>query len=155
DGTIISSAHWSARYGYKSSLPLGRDGAFVGHIETPSGEQLAMIAVRRGASIMVVTGSGIPQSLAKLRLPNDVRLWIYEPQSRAVSTIGAQSATTAPLAAVVEKRIADRSSAFSDATFSYSVLPLSPTTDTQTAYVIVGRSVGPRLQFQRGLVISA
>jgi signal transduction histidine kinase len=155
DGTIISSAHWSARYGYKSSLPLGRDGPFVGRVETPAGEQLAMIAVRRGAAIVIVTGTGIPQSLAKLRLPSDVRLWIYEPQSRAVSTIGSQPTTTAPLAAVVEKKVADHASTFSDATFSYSVLPLSPATEAQTAYVIVGRSVEPRLQFQRGLVISA
>lgn len=155
DGTVISSAHWSARYGYKSSLPLGRDGAFVGHIETPRGDQLAMIAVRRGASIVVATGSGIPQALAKLRLPNDVRLWIFEPDSRTVSTIGPRPATTAPLAAVVEKRIADHSSTFDDASFSYSVLPLSPANEPQTAYVIVGRSIEPRLQFQRGLMISA
>lgn len=155
DGTIISSAHWPARYGYKSSLPLGREGAFVGHIDTSRGDQLAMIAVRRGTGIVVVAGSGIPQSLGKLRLPSNVRLWIFEPDSRTVSTIGPHSATTPPLAAVVEKRIADHSSTFSDAAFSYSVLPLSPVGEPQTAYVIVGRSIEPRLQFQRGLMISA
>jgi signal transduction histidine kinase len=154
DGTIISSAHWSARYGYKSSLPLGRDGAFVGRIETPTGEQLAMLAVRRGAAIVVVTGGNIPLSLAKLRLPSDVRLWIFDPQSRTVSPIGAQD-PNGPMAEVVEKRIADHAATFADSTFSYSTLSFSPPSEPATAYVIVGRSAEPRRQFQRGLLISA
>ena len=155
DGTVISSAHWPARYGYKSSVPLGRAGAFVGHIETATGEQLVILAVHRSTSIVVVTGSSIPRSLAKLKLPSDVSLWMFEPQNRVVSTIGAHSATAAPLAEVVKKRIADHTSTFADANFSYSVLPLSPLNEPQTAYVMVGRSIGPRLQFQRGLVVSA
>jgi two-component system, NtrC family, nitrogen regulation sensor histidine kinase NtrY len=155
DGTVISSAHWPARYGYKSAVPLGRDGAFVGHIETASGEQLVMLAEHRSPSIIVVTGSSIPHNLARLKLPSDVWLWIFEPQNRSVSTIGAQPASGVPLAEVVEKRIADHTTAFADANFSYSVLPLSPLNEPQTAYVIVGRSIEPRLQFQRGLVVSA
>ncbi len=155
DGTVISSAHWPARYGYKSSLPLGREGAFAAHIETAMGEQLVILAVRRSPSIVVVSGSSIPRSLAKLKLPSDVSLWIFEPQNRAVSTAGTHSATAAPLAEVVEKRIADHTTAFSDSNFSYSVLPISPENEPQTAYVIVGRSIGPRQQFQRGLIISA
>lgn len=155
DGTVVSSAHWPARYGYKSSLPLGRDGAFVGHIETAGGEQLVILAVHRSPSIVVVTGSSIPENLARLKLPSDVWLWIFAPQNRSVSTVGARSAFGAPLAEVVEKRIADHTAAFTDANFSYSVLPLSPLNEPQTAYVIVGRSIGPRRQFQRGLVVSA
>lgn len=155
DGTVISSAHWPARYGYKSALPLGREGSFVGHIETATGEQLVILAVRRSPSVVVATGSSIPRSLAKLKLPSDVWLWVFEPKNRAVSTIGDHSATAAPLAEVVEKRIADHTSTFADENFSYSVLPLSPLNEPQTAYVIVGRSIGPRQQFQRGLIISA
>jgi signal transduction histidine kinase len=154
DGTVISSAHWPARYGYKSSLSLSHEGAFVGNIDTPTGERLAMIAVRRNGSIVAATGSGIPQSLAKLRLPIDVRLWIYEPQSRTIAGIGAQ-ASVGPLVEVVEKRIADHAANFGDSHFAYSVLPLSPANEVQTAYVIVGRSIEPRQQFQRGLIISA
>lgn len=155
DGTVISSAHWPARYGYKSSVPLGRTGPFVGHIDTANGEQLVILAIHRSPSIVVVAGSSIPQNLAKLKLPSDVWLWVFEPKNRAVSTVGQRSAPGAPLAEVVEKRIADHAAAFVDANFSYSVLPLSPLNEPQTAYVIVGRSIGPRQQFQRGLMISA
>jgi signal transduction histidine kinase len=154
DGTIVSSAHWAARYGYKSSLPVARDGAFVGHIETPQGDRLAMIAVRRAGPIVVVAGSAIPEELARLRLPDDVQLWIYEPQMRTVVPVGSRT-PGGPRVEIAEKRIADRATSFSDADFLYSMVPLSPTGEAQTAYVIVGRSIAPRVRFQRGLVISA
>jgi nitrogen fixation/metabolism regulation signal transduction histidine kinase len=89
-----------------------------------------------------------------LRLPSDVRLWIYEPQSRTIAGIGAQ-ASAGPLVEIVEKRIADHATNFGDSHFAYSVLPLSSANEVQTAYVIVGRSIEPRQQFQRGLIISA
>jgi hypothetical protein len=66
DGTIISSAHWPARFGYKQrwfldrSTPLPQK-AFLKHVETPQGSELAMLCIRalgtHGATFYLIGAS--------------------------------------------------------------------------------------------------
>ena len=46
DGTIISSAQWPARFGYKRPLPTGQAEAFLKNEEIADGSALGMIAAR-------------------------------------------------------------------------------------------------------------
>src|SRR5450432_4906180 len=65
DGAIISSAHWPARFGYKQRWFLDRPAplpqqAFLKHMETPTGSELAMICFRpvrvHGLSFYLIGG---------------------------------------------------------------------------------------------------
>src|SRR3954471_12952932 len=74
DGTIISSAQWAGRFGYKEELPATESKeAFLRSQELPDGSSLglfALRAVRGGESIFVLGGERIDSEfLASLSLP--------------------------------------------------------------------------------------
>src|SRR5512143_1158422 len=75
DGTIVSSAQWPARFGYKRQLPgASQQDAFLKSEEVPDGTALGMIAVRpvhaADAAIYLVGGKKVDREfIDSLSLP--------------------------------------------------------------------------------------
>ena len=86
DGTIISSAQWPAKFGYKDSsvpLPQSQKGAFLRQEELPEGGALALEAeqeIRLGDSpLYVIGGMRLDKDfLASLELPAGMRAMLYQ-----------------------------------------------------------------------------
>ncbi|HEY6270896.1 MAG TPA: HAMP domain-containing sensor histidine kinase [Terriglobales bacterium] len=105
DGTIISSAHWPARFGYKQrwflepSAPRPAQ-AFLKHVETPQGSVLAMLCLRpvhtHGADFYLVGGRKLDAVLASLALTEGLRVSIYSaPELGPPEILGASSDSAA------------------------------------------------------------
>ncbi len=87
DGTLISSAQWPARYGYKESWLLGpvdwnRQPAFLKREELPEGVALALVAVRtlsvNDQKLYIVGGRKLDSDFLKsLVLPPRTRALLY------------------------------------------------------------------------------
>jgi signal transduction histidine kinase len=87
DGSIISSAEWSARFGYKEDLLASdadwkRRGAFLRREELPGGTALALVAVGATAAgdrkLYVVGGQQLDRDfLSTLVLPEGMRVLLY------------------------------------------------------------------------------
>ena len=86
DGTIISSAHWPARFGYKQRWFLDRPDpipqqAFLRHVETPQGNVLAMLCLRpvktHGANYYLIGGRKLDSVVQALSPPAGLRVSIY------------------------------------------------------------------------------
>jgi len=86
DGTIISSYHWPARFGYKELWFLGSPApaptrAFLKHMETPQGSVLALLWLRvvraHGLNFYLVGGRKLDAVLEALSPPEGVRISIY------------------------------------------------------------------------------
>ena len=93
DGTIISSAHWPARFGYKQRWFLSEGGdqpgpmpqqIFLRQVETPSpqGSVLAILAIRavpaRNVNFYVVGGRKLDSTLLQsLATPRGMRILVY------------------------------------------------------------------------------
>jgi two-component system nitrogen regulation sensor histidine kinase NtrY len=106
DGTIISSAHWPARFGYKQrwfleqSTPVPQR-PFLRHVDTSDGSTLAMLCVRpvhaHGGSYYLVGGRKLDLVLRSLSTPAGVRVSIYSaPEGRPGEMLGAPSGQPAP-----------------------------------------------------------
>jgi two-component system nitrogen regulation sensor histidine kinase NtrY len=84
--TIISSAQWPAKFGYKETLPLTSTipkDAFLKEEELPDGAALGLFAVREvtlgDKALFVVGGRRIDKNfLASLELPADMRAMFYQ-----------------------------------------------------------------------------
>ncbi|HWZ44362.1 MAG TPA: HAMP domain-containing sensor histidine kinase [Candidatus Saccharimonadales bacterium] len=87
DGTIISSAHWRARFGYKqrwfleqsSTLP---EQIFLKPVETPQGNVLGILYIRalkvRGSNFYIIGGRRLDKALLQsLSTPVGMRVFIY------------------------------------------------------------------------------
>jgi len=92
DGTIISSAHWPARFGYKQRWFLDAGGpvptdAFLRHVETPQGIALAMLCIRpvktHGANYYLIGGRKLEAVLQALSPPPGLRFSIYSAPEKA------------------------------------------------------------------------
>jgi signal transduction histidine kinase len=115
-GTIISSAQWPAKFGYKEPLATqpAPTRAFLKAEETPQGSVLGLFAVRTVATgdrkLCVIGGIRIDTTfLSSLDLPAGMRVFFYEnldPNSGFVPThlIGANGTVNDayPLASVIE-----------------------------------------------------
>ena|SRR6266567_1579161 len=84
-GTIISSAQWPAKFGYKESLvtPTPPTNPFLKEEETPAGPALGLFAIRTLAAgdrkLYVVGGIRLDKTfLASLELPAGMRVMLYE-----------------------------------------------------------------------------
>jgi len=87
DGTILSSAHWPARFGYKERWFLDQGTAvpqqtFLHQVETPQGNALGILCLRslkvRGSNFYVVAGRKLDAALLKsLSTPPGMRVLIY------------------------------------------------------------------------------
>jgi signal transduction histidine kinase len=116
DSTLISSAEWPARFGYRHPWAGGRttpDGAaFLQPIELPGETALGLVAIRRAAhsqrSLIVVGGRRLDQPFLKsLALPEGMRVLLYrnlEPELSRQQLIDA--AGNVPQAAQLEPLIA-------------------------------------------------
>lgn len=95
DGTIISSAHWPARFGYKqrwfldlaSSIPQQ---TFLRPVETPQGNMLGILCIRtvptRGSNFYVIGGRKLDSSfLQSLATPAGMRILIYTPPEQGLA----------------------------------------------------------------------
>jgi len=90
DGTIISSAHWPARFGYKQrwfltdqpgSIPQH---TFLRQVETLQGTFLGILAIRtvhaRGVNFYVIGGRKLDSALLQsLATPSGMRILVYSP----------------------------------------------------------------------------
>ena len=104
DGTIISSAHWPARVGYKqrwfldATVPLPQP-AFLRHVETPQGTTLAMLCLRpvhrNGVNYYLVGGRRLDAVIKSLSPPEGVRVSIYSvPDQGPPEVLGVTQAGT-------------------------------------------------------------
>jgi two-component system, NtrC family, nitrogen regulation sensor histidine kinase NtrY len=120
DGTIISSAHWPARFGMHlpwvaevpdwNSLP-----AFLQFEETPQGMELALVSVREVAgadrNFLIVAGRRIDSSfLGSLVLPVGTRLLLWQPSGGAGELQDAQGTVSMPaeLRPMLEQSLQER-----------------------------------------------
>jgi signal transduction histidine kinase len=104
DGTIISSAHWPARVGYKqrwfldATVPQPQP-AFLRHVETPQGATLAMLCLRpvhrNGVNYYLVGGRRLDAVIKSLSPPEGVRVSIYSvPDQGPPEVLGVTQAGT-------------------------------------------------------------
>jgi signal transduction histidine kinase len=84
-GTIISSAQWPAKFGYKEPLvtPAAPASPFLKEEETPAGPALGLFAIRAVAAgdrkLYVIGGIRLDKTfLASLELPAGMRVLLYE-----------------------------------------------------------------------------
>jgi nitrogen fixation/metabolism regulation signal transduction histidine kinase len=90
DGTIVSSAQWPARFGYKRQLPPAtQQDAFLKNEELPDGTALGMIAVRPvhagDAAIYLVGGKKVDREFIDgLSLPQGMYVWLYRQTTSSV-----------------------------------------------------------------------
>jgi signal transduction histidine kinase len=83
DGTIVSSAQWPARFGYKRQLPPAtQQDAFLKNEDLPDGTALGMIAVRPvhagDAAIYLIGGKKVDREfIDSLSLPPGMYVWLY------------------------------------------------------------------------------
>jgi two-component system nitrogen regulation sensor histidine kinase NtrY len=86
DGTIISSAHWPARFGYRHPWAAGSSAssgaAFLQAVELPQGTALGLVAVRRVAArqgdLYLTGGRQLDEKfLQSLVLPPGMRVLLY------------------------------------------------------------------------------
>lgn len=95
DGTIISSAHWPARFGYKQRWFLEPPSAipqrtFLRQVETPQGNVLGILYIRpvpvHGMDFYVVGGRRLDSALLQsLATPAGMRILIYSPPEQGAS----------------------------------------------------------------------
>ena len=102
DGTIISSAHWPARFGYPHPWVTSGDaasasqGTFLRTVETPQGIVLAALAVRGvmtgGGNIILAAGRTLDDRfIESLELPAGVRVTLEGNAERATSADEAET----------------------------------------------------------------
>jgi two-component system, NtrC family, nitrogen regulation sensor histidine kinase NtrY len=92
-GTILSSAQWPAKFGYKeTSLPAGAPpkGAFLRQEELPDGAALALSAIREvevgDRPLLVVGGRRLDNEfLGSIELPSGMRAMLYRNLARGFS----------------------------------------------------------------------
>lgn len=119
DGTIISSAQWPAKFGYKESFPVSKApaGPFLKQEQLPDGVALSLTAVKRvsveNPELYVMAGRRLDKDfLASLNPPVGMRAFFYQnfgvvfsPQSMisATGTV-AHSEVLAPLIQQVQQQ---------------------------------------------------
>lgn len=102
DGTIISSAHWPARFGLKqhwfTELPAAApQQAFLKHVETQQGNVLALLCVRTihtyGVNYYLIGGRKLDAVMLSVALPEGLQVSIYSaPEQGAGQILGAKEA---------------------------------------------------------------
>jgi signal transduction histidine kinase len=121
DGTIVSSYHWPARFGYKETWflqsPLPAQ-AFLKHLETSQGTVLALVCVRpvrtHGANFYLIGGRKLDLVLQALAPPEGVHVSIYSaPEQGPGELMGgtADGVPSANLMPLIQKAIDQRGEA--------------------------------------------
>ncbi|HZU33771.1 MAG TPA: hypothetical protein VFB79_21835, partial [Candidatus Angelobacter sp.] len=160
DGTIISSAHWPARFGYKQrwfldlTTPLPQK-AFLKHTDTPQGVVLALLCLRpvhiHGLSFYLVGGRKLDAVVQTLSAPEGLRVSIYSaPEQGQGELIGPskENLASAQVKDLVQKVLDQRveASATIDSGPALTqeeilhAIPLPGYTDRVPAVLLVGNS---------------
>ena len=160
DGTIISSAEWPARFGYKEEwLSAAEDwpsrGAVLRREELPQGMTLALAAVREVTAgdrkMYVVGGQQLdPEFLSTLVLPTGMRVLLWRDLGGA--TVG-DMPTLAPLIEQVKasrREVAATVGTGSDAE-TFHALPLTGYDNRLLAVLLVGSSRRDLVQLETSL----
>jgi two-component system nitrogen regulation sensor histidine kinase NtrY len=136
DGTIISSAHWPARFGYKqrwfldaaqtqgspARAGVARGGveavppqAFLKHLETAQGSVLALLCLRtvrtQGVNFYLIGGRKLDAILQSLAPPEGLRVSIYSvPEQGQAEVLSASKASfdAAKLQPLIQKAVDKR-----------------------------------------------
>jgi signal transduction histidine kinase len=150
DGTIISSAQWPARFGYKEDLFAGGEalesrGAVLKREELPTGMTLALVAVRAVTAgdrrIYVVGGQQLdPEFLSTLELPKGMRALLWRDLGAASQTIA--SAELQPLIEQVrhEKHELSATVGSGASAETFHAIPLTGYDNSLLAVLLVGSS---------------
>jgi HAMP domain-containing protein len=96
DLTIISSAHWPARFGYKNDWQIAPDDwrsadVFLARIPTPDGSAVGLIAVRSvsGGKALVAGGRRLtPELLKSLGIAPGMRALLWVPPGEVIDAQG-------------------------------------------------------------------
>ncbi len=160
DGTIISSAEWPARFGYKEEWLTGAEdwaarGAVLRREELPQGMTLALAAVRVVAAgdrrMYVVGGQQLDaEFLSTLVLPKGMRVLLWRDLS------GSESGELAPLGPLIERvktsrrEMAATVGAGADAE-TFHALPLAGHDNSLLAVLLVGSSRRDLVQLETSL----
>jgi two-component system nitrogen regulation sensor histidine kinase NtrY len=160
DGTIISSAEWAARFGYKEDWVAERAdwktrGAFLKREELPDGMTLSLlsvgVAMAGDRKLFVVGGQQLDrQFLSSLVLPAGMRVLLYrnlQPQFSEAELIGAGGpavsvAALRPLIEQVEreKREAGHTVGSGADAETFHALPLTGYEDNLLGVLLIGSS---------------
>jgi two-component system, NtrC family, nitrogen regulation sensor histidine kinase NtrY len=110
DGTIISSAHWPARFGYKQRWFLDGQSprpqqTFLRHVETPQGSVLAMLCLRpvktHGANYYLIGGRKLDSVLQTLSPPAGLQVSLYSAPEQGEGQILGPAKDNLPLKKVM------------------------------------------------------
>jgi two-component system nitrogen regulation sensor histidine kinase NtrY len=165
DGTIVSSAQWPARFGYKRQLPPAtQQGAFLKNEELPDGTALGMIAVRPvhpgDAAIYLVGGKKVDREfIDSLSLPQGMYVWLYRQTTSSLDVsdiIGPSVAQPDSILELVKTARAGQektgpvqiSSGANDRATTQAT-PLKDDADQIAAVLLVGASRRPLLELQQ------
>jgi two-component system, NtrC family, nitrogen regulation sensor histidine kinase NtrY len=159
DGTIISSAHWPARFGYRhpwlGGAPSASGDVFLQDVELPRDRALGLVAVRTvtaGASTVYVAGGRQLDArfLQSLVLPPGMRVLLYrnlEPEVTGRQLIAAsgdatQQAPLEPLIARVRESGKDAAEniAWPDGEETVNAIPLTGRNGRVLGVLLVGSS---------------
>ncbi|HKD13269.1 MAG TPA: HAMP domain-containing protein, partial [Candidatus Angelobacter sp.] len=168
DGTIISSAHWPARFGYKQrwfltdqpgSIPQH---TFLRQVETLQGTLLGILAIRtvhaRGVNFYVIGGRKLDSALLQsLATPTGMRILVYslpEQGPAGFLTSTSESFEGDKLTPLIQKALQQREEASATVQWDdsgreevFHAVALSGFGDKPAAVLLVGNS----LQQQRAL----
>jgi signal transduction histidine kinase len=171
DGTIISSAHWPARFGYKDDVAsdLPAKGALLRLVPLPEGATLGLMAARAvnigDKPLLVLGGQRMDRDfISSLSLPAGMRALLYRnletgfsPRALtgpAVAMDNANADRLAPLIARVQQRGADADevvqwSADAADSESFHAIPLKGENDALLGVLLVGSSRRGLIELQR------
>jgi signal transduction histidine kinase len=174
DGTIISSAHSPARFGYKEGVPLAdSENAFLASVPLPEGATLGLLSVRAvkmgDSPIYVVGGTRLDRDfLSSLTLPAGMRALLYRASSPEFSTqdvLGPNGSVEhadrlAPLIADVRESSRDVSrtidwSGDAAAGESFHAMPLKSDSGELLGALLVGSSRRGAVELQRHIAAFA
>ncbi len=124
DGTIVSSAQWPARFGYKEAWLIApvewrKQKPFLKSEELAEESVLALeavrVAVQGDSRLYIVAGRRLGETfLASLVLPSGMRALLYRNRESAQALSGASAADTRSLAPLIEKVLRENSAATSE-----------------------------------------
>jgi two-component system nitrogen regulation sensor histidine kinase NtrY len=160
DGTIVSSAHWPARFGYPhpwaARAPKTEGSAFLDSVELPRETALALVAVRAvtaaGERRLIVAGGRRVdrQFLESFALPEGMRVMLYrnvEPEVAGQQLVDAhgqvaEAAALDPLIARVRQQAQERVETIQrpDGPETIDAIPLTGREGTVLGVLLVGSS---------------
>jgi signal transduction histidine kinase len=168
DGSIISSAHWPARFGYKQRWFLDQTSAipsqtFLRQVETPEGSVLGILCIRtisaRGLTFYAIGGRKLDAALLhSLSTPAGMRVFIYSaPEQGAGIFLSSTTETldSGQLMPLVQRAQAKRSDASETITWStgqqevFHAVTLPGFSDHPAAVLLIGNSLQQQVALEQ------